>query len=591
MAETKELKKIKKLYGENFMKLCRELFPTLLEHEGLLTEILTSSFATNTRTLFEDIEQGDLEEEFENFVYNKVDVEKETPEIIEEKTPYKLLEKAGYNLYECNSEKEIQKFKKYYKPDENLCTFNGGRLNRCIVFFAVKKDAEKIKREDFKRPKREDEYGTSVMSIQFSKTKKSTVSIKNRYNHTVNNPDATYGNDLDKIIPGLTQSFANLLSERGLELNNSNVEKFSIPNYTVAGDGKYYKYNKEIKGIYYCPGNIIIDNGNVVQLEPEKQVLIDYFILDKERKTLSLYDENIIDSFIEEFKDIETIEVKKTMTSKKDDDKEKGRRKIIINKKNCENPIIIEINKDNSIVGYKNEELVNAGDDFLFFNEGLTQLELPKLERVGHYFLEQNEELRQLDLPNLKKIGDKFLYSNKELEQLELSELEYAGRCFLNGNIRLRKLNLPKLKGIADDFLINNEGLRQLDLPSVVEVGDNFLFNNKELRQLNLPKLECVGRNFLYINRKLNKLEVPNLEKVAHNGFDSFLYHNIRFNSEKIIKKNKLNKIDDSKSTIDEKNIAELDKETGITTSEISWGKRVIEKIKSIFNVKEEDQR
>lgn len=31
MSESNELKKIKKMYGENFMKLCRELFPTLLE--------------------------------------------------------------------------------------------------------------------------------------------------------------------------------------------------------------------------------------------------------------------------------------------------------------------------------------------------------------------------------------------------------------------------------------------------------------------------------------------------------------------------------------------------------------------------------
>ena len=33
MAGSEELKKIKKVYGESFMKLCRSLFPTLLEQE------------------------------------------------------------------------------------------------------------------------------------------------------------------------------------------------------------------------------------------------------------------------------------------------------------------------------------------------------------------------------------------------------------------------------------------------------------------------------------------------------------------------------------------------------------------------------
>ena len=35
MSKSDELKRIKKLYGENFMKLCRSLFPTLLEQEGV----------------------------------------------------------------------------------------------------------------------------------------------------------------------------------------------------------------------------------------------------------------------------------------------------------------------------------------------------------------------------------------------------------------------------------------------------------------------------------------------------------------------------------------------------------------------------
>ena len=64
---------------------------------------------------------------------------------------------------------KIQSFKKYYAPQEELCTFLGGRLNSCDVFFAVKKDVNDIKRSDFIKPEREDKYGTSVISIQFRK--------------------------------------------------------------------------------------------------------------------------------------------------------------------------------------------------------------------------------------------------------------------------------------------------------------------------------------------------------------------------------------------------------------------------------------
>ena len=422
MSNSKELNRIKKLYGEKFMHFCRSIFPTLLEQEGLLTEVLKSTFATNSRTLYDDIVNSDLEEEFKNYIYSKIDVEKEMPEIIGEKTPYQLLDENGYNLYECNSEEEIQSFKKYYKSGEELCTFRGNRLNRCVVFFAVKKDVEEIKREDFNNPKREDEYGTSVMSIQFTKSQNSTVSIKNRYNHTVNNPDATYGNDLDKIAPGLTQSFDKLLSERGLTLNSSNIEAFSIPGYVVADDGKYYKYNMEINGNYYCPGNVIIDHGNVIKLEPEKQELIDYFILDKENKTLTLYDDPILfltgDSFIDGFKNIDSIEMANNNNS------EQKTKTITIKEKSSDKPITIEINKEsNSIIGYTNENLVNLGDNFLMYNKQLSELNVPNVTNIGADCLANNKELKKFEAPNLDPSKYDFFIKLHMKMNRKLSEL------------------------------------------------------------------------------------------------------------------------------------------------------------------------
>lgn len=484
MSDSKELNKIKKLYGEKFMHLCRNLFPTLLEQEGLLTKVLKSSFATNSRKLYEDITNSKLEENFKNYIYSKINVEKEKPEMVEEKTPYQLLDENGYDLYECNSEEDIQSFKKYYKPGEELCTFRGGRLERCVVFWAVKKNAEEIKRENFNNPKREDEYGTSVMGIQFTKSQNSTVSIKNRYNHKVNNPDATYGNDLDRIAPGLTQSFEKLLSERGLTLNRANIESFNIPGYVVAGDGKYYKYNMEINGIYYCPGNVIIDHGEVRQLEPEKQELIDYFILDKENKTLSLYDPSIEDSFIDSLKKIDSIEMV-------NDKESKTKKKIItIKEKNSNEPITIEIDSDNNIISYVNENLTKLGNNFLKFNT----------------------QLSEFIVPNVRDIG-----------------------C---------------------NVLMSNEGLKKFEAPNAEKIGFNFLGTNKQLSEFIAPNLTNESK-----------------EDLAH------LFSVVEKNSEK-----------EEAQNINSTDIAKLDKESQITTSELSSVKKFINKIKNLFKKKEEKQ-
>ena len=445
MAETGELKKIKKKYGENFMKLCRELFPTILEKEGRLYKILTSTFSDNCKTLYEDLTKENLQYGFKDFIYSKVDVETPEIKIKEEKTPYELLEEAGYDLYECKTNEEIQKFKKYYASGEELCTFSDeNRLDREVVFFAVKKDAEKIKREDFENPKREDEYGTSVMGIQFSKNGICTVSIKNRYNHRVNNPDSTYGNDLNRIVPGLTESFGKLLKQRGLELNSSNIERFEIPGYTVANDGKYYKYNLEINADYYCPGNVIIKAGEVQKIEnPERKMLIDYFILDLEKKTLEVSDKRIRDSFPDAFKNIEKIEIRK------EKEKEKGTRRIIIQKKDQEEPIIIEIDRNNQIIGYRNGGLKEVGDNFLFFNKVLKELKVPKLVTAGDYFLFNNKILEKLEVPNLRQAGFCFLHYNEALKELEAPNCPELIKRFseiINKNvIKQSKKDKPKI--------------------------------------------------------------------------------------------------------------------------------------------------
>ena len=106
-----DLKQIKKYYGENMMHLCRELFSTILETPGLLFKLLEDNF-NHSKYLYDDIMENCLEEYFKRYIYSLIEVDKK--EINVKNSPYKLLKEVGYNLYECKTEKDIQKFKKYY---------------------------------------------------------------------------------------------------------------------------------------------------------------------------------------------------------------------------------------------------------------------------------------------------------------------------------------------------------------------------------------------------------------------------------------------------------------------------------------------
>ena len=426
---TEDLKIIKKKYGEDMMHLCRDLFPSLLEKRGLLSQILLNNFH-ESHYLCQDIVANNLEYDFKNFIYSFVDVENNFV-MRSDKTPSELLREAGYILYECKSEEDMNKFKKYYAPGEELCSFWLNRLESSFVFFAVKENVDDIKREDFKNPKRQDLYGTSVISIQFTKDDAHTLSIKNRYNHSVNDPDATFSNNLDNIIPGLTDSFAKYY---GLEQRFFN-KKLDIPGYVKATDGKYYKYNFEFNNIYYCPDNIIVDNFEVKEYAHEKYVIMDYFVLDLVNKKIRVYDDFLRDSLADTIKDIVKISIINEGENKR----------IIIITENGDIQIII--NKYNQIIGLTNNIVKVVGDNFLRHNKTLEQIDLANAEVIEDYFLYSNNSMLTIYLPKVKVIGNNFMNYTTVLKSADFPELESVGRCFLMMDTNLEELNAPRLNG------------------------------------------------------------------------------------------------------------------------------------------------
>ncbi len=520
-----DLKLIKKKYGENMAKLCREFFPTILEKEGLLSTLMLNRFEPN-HSLYQDLIDQEKEIGFKNYIYSLISAENN--KVRTNKTPKELLNEAGYDLYECETEEEVQKFRKYYTKEEELCTFRDKRLNSSIVFFAVKKDVDEIKREDYQAPKRQDRYGTSVISIQFTNDPSHTLSIKNRYNHTVNNPDSTFSNNLDNIIEGLTESFER---EYGLIQQHKN-DNFEINGYVRANDGKYYKYNNEINNIYYCPNNIIIDNFEVKRYEKEKYIIMDYFILDLVNKKIKLYNEIHDDAFLDTIKDIEKIEIEKKLEEKQ----------LTIKVNNGED-IKLVLNKNNEIIKLINPNVQRIGNQFLHYNTSCKEIDLPNLQKVGYFFLCYNSSLEKVNLPNLRMVELGFLCFNTSLEEISLPNLKIAksgfleeaplkrvnlpnlcevGNNFLKNNKCIKELSLPNLQKIESYFLERNNVIEKLTLPKVQEIGDNFLYANKNLKEINLPNVQKVGNEFLYTNDNLRKLDLQNLKEVGY----KFLYYN-----------------------------------------------------------------
>ncbi len=540
-----DLKWIKKHYSESLSHLCRREFPTLLETEGLLSEVLEKKFA-HSKCLGDDLQDEDNLSAFKDIIYYEISdkEEKQDKDDNFEKTPEELLKLVGYTLYpECLTEEDIQSFRHYYyRPDgktptyfkgktpeyrkgEELCTFNGDRLNSCRVWFAVKDNVDDIKRENFKKPERQDEYGTSVISIQFPKSKLLSFSIKNRYNHTVKRPDATFSNNLENIVPGLTSAF-----EKQFGVTIENGGQNAIKDYILGSDGKYHRENVEIDGIHYCENNIIIDQeGNITQLPPHI-ILVDNCVIDTKTNKIHSYDGNT-SSTPNYTEGIISINVEKGKN---------GERIITVRFKDKED-IQISYGKHNEMLSISDPNLQHMKDGYCCLNRyiksinfpnlqdigndcfnnanRLTSLNLPNLQRIENVCFENMDSLKSIFLPNLHTIGIYCFGNRNALTSLTLPNLQKMGYgCFGNTDF-LTSLELPNLKSMGYGCFENAESLKVLELPSLQEMGKNCFKNANSLTSLKLSMLQNINSRCFENVDSLASLEAPALQKISFNNF------------------------------------------------------------------------
>ncbi len=498
-----DLRKIKKKYGENMMHLCRELFPTLLEKPNLLFDLLSSRF-DHTRDLYDSIVSNGIVDTFKDFIFSLVDIQESKIET--DKNPFDLLREAGYTLYECKTQEDINKFKKYYWPGEELCTFSTRRLDSWYVFFAVKDNAEELYRPRFTSPNRQDSYGTSVISIQFFKGKTNTVSIKNRYNDIVKNADATFSNNLDNIIPGLTDAFEKAYGYKVMKIDDVSLE---IPGYVKDNSGKYYKYYMSVNGIYYCENNVIIANDKHRvddYKDSERYVFADCYIIDLKEKRVISYDNNLQDGFLYTLSKADKIEIEKKSNSKVLTFKTKGKEDIIL-----------EIDNTNQIIGYKNNNTSFIGSKFMYSNEKLEYLEMNNVEMVGNNFLYSNKCLKSLSMNRLAKTDNFFLRNNSSIEVLFLPSLVYTKNGFLEHNKSLKRIYIPNIESVGGQFLAENEIIDSVYFPKLKYAGEMFMYSNNSIEIMDLPSLEEIKIFFMDSSRVLKELYLANCKKLNPN--------------------------------------------------------------------------
>ena len=241
------MRKMKKFVGEYAYNIIKNIG---VDNEALRKALITPQ---NARAVFSDLDELEVKSLCTEISNSGTigQVRKTTQEEI-----IQAFHSVGYDKVIFDNEKEIEECKKYYRPGEVICTYNNlnSRMRNYHMLVAVKANIDEIERSQ--NPERDDEYGTSILNIQIAKNG-SHMSIKNRYNHTVSEPDSTLNNDLDMLYMGLQSmvlgyyGFASLGSKRSHYKDIINI------------DGVYLKYHTECDNIYY--GSFVLDGVNGVR--------------------------------------------------------------------------------------------------------------------------------------------------------------------------------------------------------------------------------------------------------------------------------------------------------------------------------------
>ena len=411
------------------------------------------------------------------------------------KTPFELLKQAGYRAFYADNLKKQRSIAYLFAPGEGLCTFRDeDRFKLYHIIHCVKEGAENLKRSNFKDPKREDEYGRSVISIQISK-EGGFIKITNRYNHTVENPDNTFNSNPDNIINGLTLSLKKYF----------NVEFAShqkIPENFIMMNNSLVRYNFEKNNKYFGDGFYVKD-GFIHEIDKDKELLIDCFVLNLKKKEVRPLVDFDVDSFL--FGLDESSYLKR------------------------ENPFVTVLEKE--LEGKKLQvKTLKKGTKALYANNikiletkdsALTYLHLRATQYLPADFLSYNTTLCTFFAPMVKEIGPRALNNNRYLKSLYLPRVQKIGSCFLEYNYNLTYLNAPLVEEI-DNRVMREVKLKHLIAPCLKSIGTDSFIRDRDLELFSAPWLQRASGGVLACNKRLTRLYAPNL--LTENPFSCLIY-------------------------------------------------------------------
>lgn len=304
--------------------------------------------------------------------------------------PLDLLDKAGYNAIVVDTLEKQNAIKKYFSEKEKLCTFDDDkRYIKNFIVHAIKKNVDEIKREDFLFPQRQDEYGTSVISIQIDK-KMGYITITNRYNSTVNNPDNTFDSNPDNIMKGLTSA---LFSYAGIKKRE--YLRGLYTGYYLMENGQIFHYKREMNNVYIGQEGYVIKN-KIYPLRKDYQILLDnMFILDlKEKKVFNpAHAQDSFPALFSHFLKDKKLKITGVGSRKK---------RLYAN----EVPVMDIV--DGFIVALRLPGVQKLDDYFLRYNTQLKKIYAADVREMGANCFEWNEKLKGAYMPQIAQMGENF---------------------------------------------------------------------------------------------------------------------------------------------------------------------------------------
>lgn len=456
---------IKKQNGEHFAQVLRKFDSALFEIEGL-PHILKYAGKMAEALL-----------DFLEMIKNVTICEVENPQ-----NPFDLLKQAGYRAFLADTYQKQNSIQKYFAKGEELCTFEDhDRYKEYFIIHCIKEGAEKLNRADFKgREDRQDEYATSVISIQMLK-RGGFIKITNRYNHTVEFADNTFNSDPDKIIMGLSCALKHYFKV------DFSSQQAPLPDGYLYLNGQVIEYDYEMDNVYFSK-NYFVEDGKIIPLNKDYQFMVDCFVVDLKKRAV-LNPLKVYDSFA------------KVMTNE------------------------LQQVKQLRYLKLSNENWVLFGDDCCLMrveNNLLKNLCLPTTRVIPPCFLSYETKVEAVHAPHVQELGRNSFARAGHLKYFIFENLsEMKEGCI--GSSSLDIVFMPQVKKIGDMCFHHYAPMRKLgifnilSLPLLEEIGF-CCFSGHQIDELYLPSCKKIGNAFGNPYYPVKRAYFPNLERVPKNA-------------------------------------------------------------------------